>query len=60
MAEFNWRTLENPYVIAPIEVPLKRAAWRSKFVIFLLAQLFFEISLLRSVDLVVLVHFHHV
>ena len=33
-AEFNCRTLENPDVIASIEAPLKRAGWRSKFVIF--------------------------
>jgi hypothetical protein len=33
-AEISWRTSENPYVIAPIEAPLKSAAWRSKFVIF--------------------------
>jgi hypothetical protein len=32
--EFNSRTLENPYVIASIEAPLKSAVWRSKFVIF--------------------------
>jgi hypothetical protein len=25
-AETTWRTSENPYVIAPIEAPLKRAA----------------------------------
>ena len=33
-AEISWRTSENPYVIAPIEAPLKSAAWRSKIVIF--------------------------
>ena len=32
--EFNWRTSENPYVIAHIEAQLKSAGWRSKFVIF--------------------------
>ena len=32
--EFNWRTLETPYVIASIEAPSKSGGWRSKFVIF--------------------------
>ena len=35
------RTSENPYVIAPIEAPLKSAAWRSKFVIFYTCTTFF-------------------
>jgi hypothetical protein len=37
MGEFNWRTLENPYVVASIEAPLKSAVWQSlaiKFMIF--------------------------
>jgi hypothetical protein len=33
-AETNWRISENPYSIAPIEAPLKSAAWRSKLLIF--------------------------
>jgi hypothetical protein len=40
-AEFNWRTSENPYLIASIDAPLKRAAWRSKFVIFHTCTTFF-------------------
>ena len=40
--EFNWWTSENPYVIAPIEAPLKSAAWRSKIVIFHTCPTFFR------------------
>ena len=40
-AETNWRISENPYVIAPIEAPLKSAPWRSKFVIFHTCTTFF-------------------
>ena len=58
--EFNGQTSGNPYVIAPIEAPLKSAAWRSKFVIFILAQHFFKIFLLHFVDLGVFVHSHPV
>ena len=59
--KFNWRTSENPYVIASIEAPLKSVGWRSKFVIFhILAQHFYEIFLLHCVGLAVLVHFHPV
>ena len=49
-AEINWRTSENPYVIASIEAPLKSAGWRSKLVIFHTCPTF----------LAVLVHFHPV
>jgi hypothetical protein len=60
-SEFNWQTSENHYVIASIEAPLKRALWRSKFVIFHICATFvFDIFLLRCVGLAVLVHFHHV
>jgi hypothetical protein len=57
--EFNGRTSENPYVIAPIddaayEAPLKSAVWQ-------LSQHFFEIFLLRCIiSLAVLVYFHHI
>jgi hypothetical protein len=57
--DFNRWTSENPKVIAPIEAPLKSADCRSKFVIFhTCTTFFFEIFLLRTVDLSVLVHFH--
>jgi hypothetical protein len=32
--ELNWRTSENPNVIASIEAPMKSDVWRSKIVIF--------------------------
>ena len=47
-AETNWRTSENPYVIAPIEAPLKSAAWRSKIVIFHTCTTFFWNFLVAS------------
>jgi hypothetical protein len=39
--EINWRTLENPYVTASIEAPLKSAGGVSKFVIFNTCPIFF-------------------
>jgi hypothetical protein len=52
--EFNWRTSENPCVIASIEAPLKSAVWRSKFVIFHTCLTFFWnflVALCTRVDL---------
>ena len=39
--EFNWRTLENHYVIASIEAPLKSGGWWTKFVILQSCAIFF-------------------
>ena len=47
-AEISWRTSENPYVIAPIEAPLKSAVWRSKIVIFHTCTTFFWNFLVAS------------
>ena len=52
--------IENPYIIACIEAPLKSAVWRSKFVIFQNCGTFLKIFLSGCVELAVLVHLHHV
>jgi hypothetical protein len=58
--EFYWRTSENPYVIASIELrsTIEKSCLAIKIRDFPLAQHFLAIFLLRCVDLAFLAHFH--